>query len=261
MHTSDASLLSPRPQPQHSASRQASDLPFLKRFGWRLLREIRTNRRRLGHVFRPNLWRVEPISRDFGFDRGLPVDRFYIERFLAQESASIRGAVLEIGHDLYTRKFGGGRVTRCDVLYREAGLPQATIVADLADAPQIASETFDCIILIHTLQYIFDAAAALRTCRRILRPGGTLLIAVPFIGQCNPNDRALWGEYWRFTRMALDRMLGDVFGRGNVQVGACGNALAATAFLYGIAAQELSPSELNAYDPDYDLIVTGVVRR
>src|SRR6185369_357562 len=220
----------------------------------RLLRAVRGHRRHLGRVFRPNIWTVEPVSRDFGFDRGQPVDRFYIEQFLAREAADIRGAVLEIGHDLYTRRFGGERVTCSDVLYREAGLPSATIVADLADAPGIESNRFDCIILVHTLQYIFDAPAALRTCQRILKPGGALLIAVPFIGQYSPGDREQWGEYWRFSRMALDRMLAEVFGPEHVRVDAYGNALSATAFLHGIAAEELSTHELDVYDRDYDLI-------
>ena len=261
MHTGGASFLSPLRQSHPSTLGRSSGLSVVQRIRLRLLREIRTHRRLLGHLFRPNIWSVEPVSRDFGFDRGLPIDRFYIERFLAEETASIRGAVLEIGHDLYTRKFGEGRVSNCDVLYREAGLPDATIVADLADAPHIASDAFDCIILIHTLQYIYDAAAALRTCQRILRPNGALLIAVPFIGQYSPGDREMWGEYWRFSRMALSRLLGEAFGRDNVRIGAYGNALAATAFLHGIAAQELSPHELDVYDHDYDLIITGVARK
>jgi hypothetical protein len=259
MHTGGA-LFSSLPQPHPSSPGHASP-SLLQRLRSRLLREIRNHRRHLGHLFRPNLWSVEPVSREFGFDRGLPIDRFYIERFLADQSAAIRGAVLEIEHDLYTRKFGGSKVASCDVLYRQAGLPGATIIADLVDAPHIASDRFDCIVLIHTLQYIYDAAAALRTCRRILRPNGTLLIAVPFIGQYSPGDRELWGEYWRFSRMALDRMLAEVFGRDNIRVGAYGNALAATAFLHGVAAQEMSDRELSAYDPDYDLIITGVAQK
>jgi SAM-dependent methyltransferase len=227
----------------------------------RLIREIRFRRRLLGHAFRPNIWQVEPVSREFGFDRGTPVDRVYIERFLDREAAAIRGHVLEVEHDLYTQKFGGERVVQRDILYRDAGLDRATIVADLTNAPHIASDTFDCIILIHTLQYIFDVPAALGTCRRILKPGGTLLVAVPFIGQYSPGDRELWGEYWRFSKMALGRLLGDAFGAPKVRVGAFGNALTATCFIHGIAAEELSRDELDHYDPDYDLIVTGVARK
>jgi SAM-dependent methyltransferase len=260
MPISSAFLLSPRLRSRRRGHR-SRQISLLQRVKERLRRDVRSHRRRLGRVFRPNIWSVEPVSRDFGFDRGKPVDRFYIERFLARESASIRGTVLEIEHDVYTRRFGGSDVTSCDILYRQAGLPTATIVADLTDAPDIPSERFDCIILIHTLQYIFDASAALSTCRRILKPGGTLLIAAPFIGQYSPGDREKWGEYWRFSRMALGRLLAAVFGDGNIRINAYGNALAATAFLHGIAAEELSPRELDVYDPDYDVIVTAVARK
>jgi SAM-dependent methyltransferase len=262
MQTGDASLSPLLPQSHLPAPRVSQRSPsLLERAIARFRREIRARRRHLGPLFRPTVWKLDPVSRDFGFDRGLPVDRYYIESFLGREASAIRGTVLEVGHDLYTRRFGGERVTRSEVLYREAGLPGATIVADLADAPQVAPETFDCIILIHTLQYIYDAAAALRTCRRILKPDGTLLVAVPFIGQYSPGDRELWGEYWRFSRMALSRMLVDAFGEDAVRTDAYGNALATTAFLQGVAAEELSLRELEHYDRDYDLIVTGVARR
>jgi SAM-dependent methyltransferase len=204
---------------------------------------------------------VEPVSREFGFDRGMPIDRYYVEQFLTRESYAIGGHVLEIEHDLYARRFGGDRVSRCDVLYRTPDLTRATIIADLTDAPHIADDTFDCIILIHTLQYIFDAQAALRTCGRILKWGGHLLIAVPFISQYSPGDREKWGEYWRFSDAALTRMLRDVFGPSNVRVEAYGNALSAACFLKGVSAEELSVSELDHRDPNYDVLVTGVARK
>lgn len=234
---------------------------LVRRIRARMAREVRVRRRLFGYAFRPNIWRIEPISRQFGFDRGTPVDRVYIEQFLRREAAAIRGHVLETEHDIYTRRFGGNRVVRCDILYRDPGLNRTTIVADLTDAPQIADCSFDCIILVHTLQYIFDIAAALQTCHRILKPGGALLAAVPFIGQYSADDREKWGEYWRFSTMALDRLVGDVFGQGNVRTAAFGNALTATCFLHGIAAEELSTAEIDHYDPDYDLIVTAVARK
>jgi len=85
---------------------------------------------------------LEPVSRDWGYDRGLPIDRYYIERFLAGHAADIAGHVLEFGDDVYTVKFGGGRVTRGDVLAVVQGNSKATIVADLADAYYIPSDTF-----------------------------------------------------------------------------------------------------------------------
>lgn len=58
----------------------------------------------------------DPLTSDWGFSRGLPVDRPYIEAFLERHAADIRGRVLEVGDDSYTRRFGGERVTQRDVL-------------------------------------------------------------------------------------------------------------------------------------------------
>jgi hypothetical protein len=54
-----------------------------------------------------SLRRVTPLSRDFSYDRGLPIDRYYIERFLAANASDIRGHVLEIADNTYTGRFGG----------------------------------------------------------------------------------------------------------------------------------------------------------
>jgi hypothetical protein len=71
----------------------------------------------VGAVRFGSLRRVTPISRQFGLDRGQAIDRYYIESFLARHATDIRGRVLEIGDDSYTRKFGDGCVTRSDVLH------------------------------------------------------------------------------------------------------------------------------------------------
>ena len=66
-----------------------------------------------------------------------------------------------------------------DILMATEGNPQATIVGDLTDAPQIPSDAFDCAIVTQTLQFVYDVRAALATLHRILAPGGVLLATVP----------------------------------------------------------------------------------
>jgi hypothetical protein len=110
-----------------------------------------------------SLRRVTPVSREWGFDRGLPVDRYYIEDFLVRRARDIRGHALEIGDALYTRKYGGEHVTASDVLHVTEGNPQATIVADLTSARQVPSNTFDCVIFTQTLHYIYDVRPAIQT--------------------------------------------------------------------------------------------------
>jgi len=204
-----------------------------------------------------DLRRVTPVDAGFGLGRGKPVDRHYIEDFLRRNADDIRGRVLEVGENTYTRAYGGHRVTRSDILHADDSNPNATLVGDLADDNALPSDTFDCFICTQTLTYIYDVRSALRTIHRMLRPRGVLLATVPGISQMSPYDRDRWGEYWRFTAQSLGRVLGDVFGAGNVEVEAYGNVLASTAFLQGLCAGDLSNAELDHRDQRYQMLVAG----
>ncbi len=212
---------------------------------------------RVGRVEFGSLRRITPISTAFGFDRGLPIDRYYIEDFLSRHQDDVRGHALEIGGDFYTRKYGGNRVTKSDILHVSPEHPRATIVADLSNADFIPSETFDCIIFTQTLQCIYDPRAAIKTLHRILKPGGTLLATTTGIGQISPSDMVKWGEWWRFTTRSVQRLLEESFRSDCVEVGAHGNVLAAAAFLYGLATVELSQKELDYQDTAYQMIITA----
>src|SRR5450755_3790753 len=52
------------------------------------------------------LRRTTPLSDEHGFDRGTPVDRYYIEGFLEEHRQDIRGRVLEVRDSGYTDRFG-----------------------------------------------------------------------------------------------------------------------------------------------------------
>jgi hypothetical protein len=137
----------------------------------------RSRRPRLG-----DLRRVTPIDPNWGFERGTPIDRVYVERFIGAHASSIRGRVVEIAAPDYATAFGRG-VTKVDVLMAREGNPQATIVGDLVDAPHIPDDTFDCAIVTQTFQFIYDAPAALATLHRILAPGGALLASMPLMSK------------------------------------------------------------------------------
>lgn len=211
----------------------------------------------VGRVDLGDVRRVTPISRSFGFDRGQPVDRYYIERHLDHHARDIRGRVLEVGDNQYTRRFGGRRVTRSDVLDHVAENSNATIIANLTQADHVPSDTFDCIIFTQTLQFIYDLEDAVGTLHRILKPGGILLGTFPAVSQICRYDMDRWGDYWRFTNASIQRLLGDVFGPENVAVEAHGNVLAAVSFLHGLSADELTAEELRYHDPDYPILITA----
>lgn len=199
--------------------------------------------------------RVTPLSRDFGYGRGRPVDRYYIEHFLSGHAGDVRGRLLEIGDDRYTRHFGGAQVTHSDVLDLPRADNRPTIEADLADAGHLAGEQFDCIIFTQTLQYIYRVEAAIATLYRLLRPGGVLLGSFPVISQICRFDMDRWGDYWRFTEASVRRLLSGPFVADRVTVRAEGNVLTALCFLHGLAAEDLTPGELTYRDPDYQLVV------
>lgn len=215
----------------------------------------------VGKVQFGDLRRIRPISRDFGADRGLPIDRFYVHAFLEHHAADVKGHALEIGEDTYTRRYGGIRVTQADVLHVTDENPKATIVGDLSDAPHIQSERFDAVIMTQTLHLIFDFTAALRTVQRILKPGGVLLLTVPGITPVAAGTR--WGStwLWSFTEISMRRLLTAVFGEENFELKVNGNVLAATAFLHGLATDELQRDELEAFDPSYPVIITARVQK
>lgn len=201
------------------------------------------------------LHRLNPISRRFGADRGRPIDRYYIERFLEVNAPHISGRVLEIGDAAYTRQFGGDRVLRSDVLHVEEGNPEATFVGDLASADHIPSDAFDCVILTQTLQFIYDVPAGIATIHRILKPGGVLLSTFPGITHTgDPHWCSTW--CWSFTTVSAERLFREKFDERHVAIESFGNVLVAAAFLYGLADRELSRRELDYHDPFYPVVIT-----
>jgi len=205
--------------------------------------------------------RIAPISSRFGFDRGQPIDRYYIEGFLSAYAYAIKGCILEIGDDTYSQRFGASRITHQEVLHVVPGHPGATMIADLAHAPEIPSSYFDCIILTQTMHYIFDIRAAVATLFRILKPGGTLLVTVPGISQICRDQSDQESDCWRFTASSSSRLFSECFGRENVTVHTYGNVLASIAFLEGLASSDLTRDELDYRDPNYQLSIAVAARK
>lgn len=231
---------------------------FATRF---LSRETRRRLARLvvwppvGGVRFGQLRRLKPMSPDFGSSRGLPIDRYYITKFLAEQAEDIHGRVLEIKHNTYTKKYGHNRVTKSDVLHPVEGNPDATIVADLTKANQLPSDCYDAIIFTQTLQFIYDIRTTVATLYRILKPGGVILATVSGMAKLSPEDFDRWGEYWRFTSLSARLLFEEVFPKELVSVRSYGNVLAAISFLEGLACEDLKRSELEACDRSYEILI------
>ena len=195
-----------------------------------------------------------PISLNFGWDRGTPIDRYYIESFLAQKAADIKGRVLEVGDDSYSRRYGGSKITKQDVLHLDVKHPNVSLVGDLTQPGVLPEGVFDCILLTQTLQLIFDLEQAVRQLHAALRQDGVLLLTVPGISQI---DRGQWGDCWcwAFTAVSIRKLFEPHFAL-ELEIKTHGNVFAATAFLQGAALEEIDRAKLDIDDSAYPVTIT-----
>ena len=198
--------------------------------------------------------RLTPISPIFAIDRGLPIERYYIEQFLDQHRDDVRGVAMEFGDTFYLDKFGDDRVTKKEVFsYVEA--EGATVVGDLTGEVAPTVPPLDCIVCTQTIQMIFDIELSVRRLSDMLEPGGVLLLTTHGTSKIGRHlDTDGWAEYWHLTQQAVRTLFERNFD-GVVEVEAYGNVLAATSALHGLAASELTPEELDFKDRDFDVII------
>jgi SAM-dependent methyltransferase len=204
-----------------------------------------------------SLRRTTPFSRSWGYERGTPIDRVYIEDFLTRHAEDVQGACLEILNANYTNQFGAARVTSVDILDIDPANTAATIVADLGERDSLPAERFDCVIFTQTLHLIFEMETALANVWRALSPGGVLLLTVPALGR-HEARKGFHSDRWRVTKTGLEWLLTGL-SNARADITTYGNVLSCAAFLYGLAAEELRPEELQAFDREFPLIVAARV--
>jgi len=210
--------------------------------------KVNRNAVQFGH-----LRRLEPVSKNWGLDRGTPIDRYYIEKFLQKNAAEIQGKILEFGDSTYARKYGGSKVENIEVMTIEKDNPNSTIIADLTKAKNVPSDEFDCIICTQVLNYIYDFNLALKQLYRILKPGGVILTTVPVVSKTCLKES--WTNYWRFTSRCSQMIFKEVFPEESIRVESYGNVLTSVSFLHGLAVEELAKEELDFKDPEYEMII------
>jgi hypothetical protein len=203
-----------------------------------------------------NLRRAQPFSQAFGVDRGTPIDRPYIESWLAERSHLIRGKTLEIKDAEYSRKFGSN-IESCDVLDIDATNTLATIIGDANATGTLRRDYYDCIIVTQTLQYL-EPVQAIENFYSALRPGGHLLISVPSASGIDPFLEE--ADYYRWTPAGLRHLLQPLPG-ARVSVEGRGNLLVLVAYLYGLAAEELREAERQFVDNRYPLLAFATIQK
>jgi hypothetical protein len=204
---------------------------------------------------------VSPLSKSFGFDRGTPIDRYYIKVFLEKYSNLIRGRILEVGESYYGMRYGGDQVESREILHTDSSNRAATIIGDLCDLSTLPENTFDCFLCTQTFNFIFHVRDAIVGAHHLLKPGGALLATVAGICQISRYDMERWGDYWRFTTASIEKLFRPIF-KDRLEIESFGNVLAAIAFLQGMAVEDLpNPSLLDVKDRDYQVLIALVARK
>lgn len=198
-----------------------------------------------------------PLSDYYGLDRGAPIDRYYIERFLNEYRENIRGRCLELLNNEYTKKYGDSRVTQSDILDIDETNVDANIIGDLRNLTNIADNTYDCIILTQVLQFIDDVDAAIKECYRILKPNGTVLVTLPSVSRVD-CIAGVQGDYWRFTQASATYLFHNVFNAGACHIQSYGNVRAGIFFLAGVAQEDISKKIMIDNNENFPLLISVI---
>ncbi len=110
----------------------------------------------------------------------------------------VRGlAVLDVGcgDRPYRELFPGA--TGFDV----PGNPHADLHGSLESIP-VEDASFDVVLCLQVLEHVPDPAAAVRELRRVVRPGGRVLLSTHGVYPFHPNP----DDLWRWTHQGLERL-------------------------------------------------------
>jgi SAM-dependent methyltransferase len=166
----------------------------------------------------------------YGLDRGTPIDRALIDRYLRSVSPFVHGHALEVERDRYATKLGA---TSVDIVDIDGTNPFANVVVDLCDDGSLPSGRYDVVILTQTLQYLRRPDAALRNAARALRPGGLLLVTVPVTSRIDPVAGSD-DDFWRWTPAGLSTLLQTVVPEARIEIVGLGGVVATVGFTLGL---------------------------
>lgn len=202
----------------------------------------------------------KPISVFFGMERGLPVDRYYINKFLDMNSQYIKGTVLEVAGREYTLKYGSN-IERSISMHVCETSGENSIIANLETGEGVIEGLVDCFVSTQTLPFIFDVKTAAENTVRFLKKGGVALVTVSGITQISRYDMDRWGHYWSFTTASLKRLFEECKDVESVEITSYGNVKSSVSGLYGLAVEDMNETDLTYHDEDYQQIIAAVVKK
>jgi len=190
--------------------------------------------------------RLSPACLDFGFSRGTPLDRYYLNKFVAESRDLVVGSVLEIGgqkgsHELYGFKNATSYVTM------SIDSSDADITTDAHDASAALPESYDSIIIFNVLEHCRRPWVIASNIYSWLKPGGRVFVMIPNMQRIHEGP----GDYWRI----LPEGLRSIFNQFNVEkLVTYGNLFTSIAALSGVSSEEIPTGDKDSLDTDYPTI-------
>jgi SAM-dependent methyltransferase len=191
-----------------------------------------------------DLSRKYPICQAFGLTRGTPVDRYYLNQFIREIRPQIKGDILEIGGTPKDKDF---YQIESDQSYKIVNIepgPGVDIVGDVHDPSIIEPESIDSLIIFNVLEHCYAPWLAVENIYRWLKIGGKCFAMVPSAIRVHATPVDYWrplpdGFKWIFRSFR------------DCQLYVYGNPMTVIASYHGIAVEELTREQLDAFHPDY----------
>lgn len=127
--------------------------------------------------------------------------RYYVDSFHFQHVAPLPAGsrVVDLGGKKINKR-GVFDISKYNVEVTCVNIAEETnpdVIADIADLP-LPSHQFDVALFSEVLEHVSDPIPALKEAKRVLRPGGVLLICVPFLSRIHPDpcDYARYTDHW-----------------------------------------------------------------
>lgn len=194
-----------------------------------------------------NLRRTNPICQAFGFLRGEPIDRYYLNQFVEKIRPEIVGNIMEIGAIANAKAAYQLSDNASYCVLNIEKWSEEDIVGDAHDISIIKPETFDTILLFNVLEHCYAPWIVIENIHTWLKPGGKCFASVPSAVKIHDTPQ----DYWRPLPDAFNWMFRNF---SQKEIRTYGNPLTVIATYHGIAKEELTTEELNTLHPDYPVI-------
>ena len=204
---------------------------------------------------------IKIYSEKFGFDRGTPIDRYYINTFL--ENLKLENSFnrsLEFGEIHYSDRFKvKEKYFLSHPAYETRAISSKQISFDLNSAHNYDGIKFDLILSTNVINFTKNPFVSIKHHMDMLNSGGTLVLTASASMPISKFDAERWGDYWRIAPDGLNQLLRTL--NCEYDIHSFGSFVTSIAFLCGLSAEEVDPLDLNENDDRYPIIVVSIIKK